>query len=366
MAIASRPVLGHVPILKPGVPVEDAPVSYPSQFSNLKDLARLPWCELRDGGRLAVKDRSIGPIIDMHTHLAFAFVRPNQVNLHGQPAETDHYLPCCCALDLDVYMNQNFSAERLSDLKRDLTLGSLTAGGMRRTHTIPNLMREMDELGIVHSVLLAIDLPLISSNAVTWLHAAKGQERLTVFGSVHPYMTRKNVKIDEQAHLGARGLKLHPNVQCFRPDDPRAMGVYKLCGERNLPVLLHCGPVGIEPALGRYLTQVRFYEKPIAQNPKTRFVLGHAGALQMEEALDLQCRYSNVYLELSSQSLPHIHKIVAKADPHRIVYGTDWPWYHQAPALAKLLIATEQKRELRHKVLYMNAARLLGLAGERV
>lgn len=331
------------------------------RFSNLLDLARLPWFEVRDGDRLALKDRSVGPVIDMHTHLALSFVRKNQVDLNRQTPETQHYLPCCCALDLDVYMNENYTPEQLSTLKTDLTLKSVTAGGMRATHTAPNLMREMDELGIERSVLLAIDFPYLSSNARNWLEATRTTERLIVYGSVHPYQPHRGVHLDEQAHLGARGIKLHPNVQSFRPDDRRAMGMYRMCADRNLPVLWHCGPVGIEPRLGRYLTQVRFYEQPIATNPRTRFVLGHAGGRQMDEALRLQQKYPNVYLELSSQSLTEVRRIIQEADPDRVVYGTDWPFYHQAPALAKVLLATEERKELRHRVLYGNAARLLGI-----
>jgi uncharacterized protein len=331
------------------------------QFANLLDLARLPWFEVRDGSRLALKDRSIGPIIDMHTHLALAFVRKNQVDLNRQTPETEHYLPSCCSVDLDVYMNENYTPERLRAIKRDLTFASLTAHGMRATHTVPNLLREMDELGIERSVLLAIDFPYVSSNARNWLEATRGAERLIVYGSVHPYTPHRAVNLDEQAHLGARGIKLHPNVQCFRPDDSRAMGVYRMCGERNLPVLWHCGPVGIEPRLGRYLTQVRFYEKPIAENPRTTFVLGHSGGRQLDAALRLQQRYPNVYLELASQSLAEVRRIMTQADPDRVVYGTDWPWYHQAPALAKVLLATEDRKELRRRVLYGNAARLLGI-----
>ncbi len=178
---------------------------------------------------------------------------------------------------------------------------------------------------------------------------------------MHPYTPRQGEALDAQAHAGALGVKIHPNVMCVRPDDPRAMKLYRRCGERGLPVLIHCGPVGIEPALGRWLTQVRWYEKPIAENPNTVFLLGHSGALQFEEALALQRRYPNVWLELSSQSLSNVRAMVERGDPDRIVFGSDWPFYHQAIPLAKVLIATEGKREVRAKLLFRNAARLLRL-----
>ncbi|MBX3024723.1 amidohydrolase family protein [bacterium] len=330
----------------------------PLVFATLRDLARLPWFDLHDG-RLVVSDRAVGPVIDMHAHIALAYLLPMRVDLQRPTPRTEHYLPDCCAIDFEVYQNRNFTPAALQALKRDLTLGSLRRGGMRATHTVPNLVREMDELGIVHSVLLPIDLPYLSRNAAHALDAARRQPRLISFGSVHPIVDRVGVRLDEQAHDGARGVKMHPAVQLMAPNHPRAMALYRLCGERDLPLLWHCGPVGIELASGRRRSQVALYEEPIATHPRTRFVLGHAGALQMEQALDLACRYPNVWLELSGQSLANVRTILARADPDRVVYGSDWPFYHQAIGIAKVLMATEGNERLRRKVLHDNAAALL-------
>jgi uncharacterized protein len=329
-------------------------------FESLLDLARLPWFE-SNHGRLVVSDKTVGPIIDVHTHLALAYVRPMQLDLYRAHEETQHYLPSCCRIDLDVYVNKNFSEDHLTALNRDLTLGSLTRGGMRATHTVPNLTREMDELGVIKSIILPIDFPYLSQNHVHAAEAAKRDDHIMAFGSVHPYTPKMTEALDAQAHAGALGVKVHPNVQCVRPDDARARKLYREAGLRNMPILIHCGPVGIEPALGRYLTQVKWYERGIAENPKTTFILGHAGALQFDEALALQKKYENVWLETSSQSLSNLRAIVDRADPDRIAFGSDWPFYHQAIPLAKVLIATENNPEMRSKILYRNAARMLGL-----
>lgn len=331
----------------------------PHVYRDILDLARLPWFEARDG-RLVLEDRSFGEVIDVHTHLALAYVRPMRLDLH-RASDTQHYLPSCCSFDLDVYANRNFTPDQLEKLNHDLIWNSLTEHGMRATHTIPNLTREMDDLGIARSVILPIDFPYISKNHQVAADAAQSDQHLLAFGSVHPYAARQNVALDEQAHRGALGLKVHPNVQCVRPDDPRARQLYRACGARNMPVLIHCGPVGIEPALGRWLTQVKWYERGIAENPRTIFVLGHAGALQFEAALELQRKYPNVHLETSSQSLSNLRAIVERGDVNRVLFGSDWPFYHQAIPLAKVLIATEGNPDARRQILFGNAARLLHL-----
>jgi len=332
-------------------------------FSEGLELAKLPYFDIREGNRLVMADDTVGPIIDVHTHFALSFITPWKVNIHKEGAPTEHYLPMQgCPLDMEVYLNKNFTPERLTVMKKDLTMKGMTPFGIRKTHTIPNLTREMDELGIEKSVSLPIDYPWrLSNNAVDTLQAVRDNDRFITFGSVHPYASGVEAKLDRQVALGAKGVKVHPATQVIRPDNPRAMQLYRLCGARNLPVLWHCGPVGIEPKLGRKRSQVVLYEKAIAETEDVIFILGHSGALQMEGALSYAKRYPNVYMDLSCQSLTNLRTILNEADADRLMYGTDWPFYHQAIALAKILVATEDDRELRSKVLYGNAARLFGV-----
>ena len=335
-------------------------MTLPVRFPNLAGLSELPWFGLEDGS-LKLTDRSIGPVIDAHTHVALAYVRPQSVDMERR-SEVQHYLPSCCPIDLDVYANRNFREADLARMKRDLTWMSVTSRGMRATHTSANLMAEMDDIGVTHSVLLPIDFPLLSDNAgVALREAPRSNDKLLAFGSVHPWTSKVGDVLDGQVRRGARGIKLHPNIQSFRPDAKSAMHLYGLAAEQRIPVILHCGPVGIEPALGRYLTQVRHYERPIQENPHTTFILAHAGALQLDQALALQQKYKNVYLETSSQSISGVKKLIENGDPSRIVHGSDWPFYPQGMALARTLIATEGHPEIRSRVLYRNAASLLGI-----
>ena len=331
-----------------------------TRFADLLDLARLPYFEAVDG-RLRLADPALGPAIDVHTHLALAYVVASQIDLHREWPATEHYLPSYRAFELDVYANRNFLPEDMARMKRDLALGSVTAGGMRRTHTVPNLAREMSDLGIRASVLLPIDFPVLSDNARTWLRAVAGRGDFVGFGSVHPYAADVEGKLDEQIALGARGVKVHPAVQHVRPDAERAKRLYRLCGEKGLVVFFHCGPVDIETRLGRYLSQVRHYEEAVAECPATTFVLGHSGALQMPEALGFAKKYPNVWLEIASQSLSGVRRLCDEAPEDRLLFGTDWPFYPQAAGLAKVVLATEGRDALRRKVLHENAERLLGL-----
>ena len=329
-----------------------------TKFRDHYALAETPYFEVRDGRLVAAQD--FGPIVDVHTHLALSYGR-DAVDLQRAHDRAQHYLPLERELDLEVYINRNFTAGDLKRLRRDLTLLSFTGRGMRATHTAPNLGREMDELSITTSILLPIDFPWLSRNAERYLDVATRRDDIVSLGSVHPLARDPRARLEAQRAAGARGIKVHPAVQMIAPDHPRAMSLYDHCGQLGLPVLFHCGPVGIEPERGRELSQVKHYWRAVADNPHTRFVLGHSGALQMELALELCQRYDNVYLETSSQSLTNVRRIIAEAPRGRVMFGSDWPFYHQAAPLVKVLIATEGDAAARRAVLWDNAAALFGL-----
>jgi predicted TIM-barrel fold metal-dependent hydrolase len=335
---------------------------FPTRFDSTLDLARLPWFEVRGGNRLVVADdaaAAVGPVIDMHTHLAMGFFRKLRVDLHAETPTTSYYLPLTQPVDLDAYSNTNLDPAAMFAMKADVSVLGLTGVGMRTTHTAPNLLRDMRGLGIVSSVVLPFDLPVGARNADHLLEVVRRYPELVPFGSVHPYDRDAEERLDRQRAAGARGVKLHPNGQFVSPDNPRTVHLCGRCGARGLPVLFHCGPVGIEPKAARERCQVARYERTIAENPDTTFVLGHSGALQYEEALRYAERYPNCYFELSCLGLEALRRVIDAVPDDRLLYGTDWPFYHKSLTLARVLIATEDDPALRRAVLHDNAARLL-------
>lgn len=328
------------------------------KFENLLDLARLPYFEAKNG-RLMLADPALGPVIDCHTHLALAYgPRPATIDLLKESPSVELYLRSDKPIDFTPYMNRNFAPHDLHAIERDMTRDAFGAGGMRATHTLPNLLRQMSDVGVTQSILLPIDFPFWSKNSERWLTLSAGRGEIVCFGSVHPYTPRLRRQVKKLADMGARGLKYHPAVQMVGPDDARAMKLYRLCAEYKLAVLFHCGPVDIETRLGRRMCQVRRYERAIAENPDVDFVLGHAGALQMEEAIAFAAKYPNVYYEIASQSLPAVERLVDALPEGRLMMGSDWPFYHPAIGIAKVLLATERAPQTRRAVLYENAARL--------
>ena len=337
--------------------------AFPTRFESTLDLARLPWFEVRGGSRLAIAAdvaEAVGPVIDMHTHLAMGYLRKLAVDVTVETPATSYYFPVTLPVDLEGYANVNFDAASLFAMRIDLSAMSLTGTGMRLTHTVPNLLRDMGDLGIARSVVLPIDWPVGPQNTDVVLDACRPHPELVPFASVHPMRRDVDAHLERHRAAGAKGVKVHPAVQGIPPDHPRTVHLCGRCGAHGLPVLFHCGPVGIAGKGADARCQVPRYEQVIAEHPETTFVLGHSGALQMEQAVAYADRYPNTYFELASLGVDAVRTVLDRVPPDRVVYGTDWPFYHQALTLARVFIATDGDDALRRAVLHDNAARLLG------
>ncbi len=338
--------------------MDPADPNLPLKFATRDALAALPWFDV-EHGEIVLSDRAVGPVIDMHTHYALPTLSVHHIDMLRETGDSNLLLGRCCAHHLDVRANQCFGPQELKNLKRDLLLGGLTGKGSRRDHTAPNLARDMRSMNVVHSAVLGIDMAIPNHHPRDTLLAARARPEVTGYGSVHPRAWDARVRFESQMHLGAKGIKLHPPNQLFRPDAGYAMRIYRWCGEERIPVIWHAGPAGIEPKLGQWCAQMFTYERALRECPETTFIFGHAGSLQHREAIALQRRYKNVYLEISGLSLGQLREVLDEADTDRVVFGSDWPFYHPVLPLAKVLIATEGRAELRAKVLHDNAARLL-------
>jgi predicted TIM-barrel fold metal-dependent hydrolase len=132
-----------------------------------------------------------------------------------------------------------------------------------------------------------------------------------------------------------RGVKLHPLLDGYHPDDPAVHPIIELLIERELPALIHCGhpiftlPWSIEELIRRY--------------PEARIILGHMGhgnIIYINAAIDVAERNPNVYLETSGMPMhSKIREAVERVGPDRVLYGSDTPFHHPSVELAKVRVS---------------------------
>jgi predicted TIM-barrel fold metal-dependent hydrolase len=342
------------------------------RYRGYRGLAELPWFELDADGTLRCIAEDLPPVLDIHAHLGMSLLFAPEVDLLARSPRVRHMLDCDredpgCPLDLDVYINANFTPEALSELRRGAVAQLLWGSEAAQTQTIPNLLEEMDASGVQQTLILpiAFGLPFGDDLTERWMAAIAEHgsgDRLLKAASVHPNDSEATVKLRRYAAQGARVLKVHPTAQRIFPDAPEMMPIYEECGRLGLPVLFHGGRAGIEPSYTHQFALMRHYEGAFRGFPEVQFVLGHAGARDVADAIPLAKRYPNVWLDIHGQGVTKLHELIERVGSQRLLYGTDWPFYHLAATLAKVLLVTEGRPEVRRAILRGNAERLLGLS----
>lgn len=339
------------------------------RYQGYRGLASLPWFDLDDAGRLRLIDPDVPRAIDLHVHLGMSLLFAPEIDLLARTDRVEHLLDCDasdpgCELDLDVYINSNFTPAALRGLQYDAVARLLWGSAASETQTLPNLVAEMDDVGVEKAAILpiAFGLPFGDDLADRWLDAidrSSSPERFIRGASVYLGDDAWREKLRAQAARGARMVKLHPAGQRYFPDDARAMEIYEECGRLGLVVFLHGGRAGIEPGFAHQFTMMRGYEPMLAEHPSVEFVLGHAGARDVEDAMVLARRYPNAWLGIHGQGVTILDRLTREVGTDRLLFGTDWPFYHLGATLAKVLIVTEGKPDVRHAILRGNAERLL-------
>jgi predicted TIM-barrel fold metal-dependent hydrolase len=342
------------------------------RYVGYRGLADLPYFELDESGTLRCTVTDLPRVLDIHAHLGMSLLLAPQLDLLARSERVEHMLDCDaedpgCPLDLDVYINANFRPSDLRSLQWN-AIAQLSWGSRKAaTHTIPNLIDEMDATCIAQAMILpiAFGLPFgddLSERFMSAIERAGVGDRLLAGASVHASDPHAVEKLRRYALAGARMVKLHPAGARFFPDADEMFPIYRTCGELGLPVIFHGGRAGIEPEYAHQFTLIRHYEGAFRAFPEVQFVLGHAGARDVEDAIALAARYPNVCFGIHGQGVTMLGRLLDEVGPERLLFGSDWPFYHLAATLAKVLLVTEGRPDERYALLRGNAVRILGIS----
>jgi predicted TIM-barrel fold metal-dependent hydrolase len=207
-------------------------------------------------------------------------------------------------------------------------------------------------------------------NAVVARACAAYPDVFVGFGSVDPHKGAAAVDaLDAVKGLGLRGLKLHPSLQAFAPDDERFFALYERCQALGLPVIFHTGTSGIgarQPG-GQGIRLA--YSRPIhldavaATFPALTIIAAHFGWPWHDELLAIALHKTNVLIDISGWAPSRIPGAVVHEMSGRLqdqfLFGSDYPFIDPERCLRELA-SLGLSDEVAGKVLLENARRLLG------
>jgi predicted TIM-barrel fold metal-dependent hydrolase len=207
--------------------------------------------------------------------------------------------------------------------------------------TLDDLEASMERAGITRTIVIAA--PPTAPNA--WLlGAARAHPRII------PVVTLPEVDAgageEEWAAAfralvaeGARGFKIHPNVDALAPEHPAYRALFAVARAERRFVILHTGCFCV---LGyRDLTPadpVRF-EPLFAAHREVPVCLAHMNRDHPEAAWELMRRHEQLWADTSWQPADVVARAAVAVGARRLLLGSDWPLLHgnlQADALDNL------------------------------
>jgi hypothetical protein len=214
-------------------------------------------------------------------------------------------------------------------------------------------------------------MPRLSNDAVVEF-AQANQDIAIPFASLNP--NRGADAVREARRLVdagvVRGLKLHPPIQEFSPDDRIAYPLYEVFAEAKLPVLFHTGHSGIGTGM-RGGGGIRLkYGNPMPIDdvavdfPDMPIVLAHPSFPWQDEAISICLHKPQVYIDLSGWSpkyfSPNLIQYANTLLKNKVLFGSDYPLLTPDRWMAdfeKIAI----RDEVRPLIMKENARRLFGL-----
>ncbi|HOZ49254.1 MAG TPA: amidohydrolase family protein [Candidatus Hydrogenedentes bacterium] len=331
----------------------------------LADLAKLPWYETGQDGKIHLKDDcGLPPIIDIHSHVGWCYAIGRQINMLDS-SEVQYFFDY--TTDQDVLYEENHPDHKEGNtFIVEILTGVFQAPARHSTHTARNYVDEMARTHYDCACIHPISNAALGHHADVTLEARDlFPERFIPFAGVNPWFwgPKKEAVLQSLLDRGAKGVKFHPEFQFAAADGKDAMAMLGWCAAHSLPVLAHCGYTGSEPAILRDKAEPRRYVRALEAFPNLRIALGHTGLKVYKETLEVAKRFpEQVWIDISGQPVPVIQEILDQYDRERIMYASDWPFYPLALATARALVATEDCPEIRPALFRNNALAFLKMA----
>jgi predicted TIM-barrel fold metal-dependent hydrolase len=228
---------------------------------------------------------------------------------------------------------------------------------MYGTGSIEDLIKNAKKANITYLVLHSTATrPAQVKNINNWVAEHSGG-RIIGFGTLHPDMDGIEQEFERIISLGLKGIKLHPDFQGFKADDPKLDKIYSVM-ENRLPLLIHAGDANQDNSSPERIARI------LDKFPKLTLIAAHLGGhMQWREAMEFLVG-RNLYLDTSS-ALAYMGtelstKIIKAHGAKKIVFGTDYPAALHTDELKRFMELNLSSEE-RQDILYNNAARILNI-----
>jgi predicted TIM-barrel fold metal-dependent hydrolase len=240
--------------------------------------------------------------------------------------------------------------------------------------SLENLLNQMDEAEIEKSVLFAVDAPLLTaSNEFVAGIIANNPDRFIGFASVNPNMNNAREVLENAIqNLGLTGVKLHPPLQNFYPNDTKVWPVYELASELGIPVVFHVGSTPFGNLVKLKQADPLLIDDVANEFPSLKIILTHLGTLWHNESFMITEKHPNVYIDTAAYpyEISEIltEKLIMRIGENKFIFGTDFPMpyegkMHRLKDFVDCIKSLSISKELKERIFALNFEGLMAKAG---
>ena len=224
------------------------------------------------------------------------------------------------------------------------------------------LLREGRAVGAEHFIVFSVATTphqVQSINSFISDEVKKSGGAFTGLGTLHLDSEDVRGDLEHLTELGLKGVKLHPDIQGFNIDDPRAMRIYEMCEDKGLVIYVHTGDKRYDNSNPDRVVRI------LKAFPKLKFVGPHFGGWSVwKDALRLLPDYPNITVDTSSAFFwldnDFAREIIRAYGSERVMYGTDFPMWTEEYELGRLTSLGLEEDELEN-IAWRTCAKLLDI-----
>lgn len=186
------------------------------------------------------------------------------------------------------------------------------------------------------------------------------------FAGVDPHKGMRGIGDLSAAVLekGMRGAAIDPYLAQIYVNDAKYYPTYAKCCELNIPLIITTGPATLVPNAIMDHVAPRYIDVVARDFPELKIIVSHGGYPWISEMINVAQRNANVYVDLSEYERSPLSEAYIQAAntmiTDKVLYASAHPFVDFKTALNTYadLPFTDEARE---KIMYGNAAKLLGL-----
>lgn len=210
------------------------------------------------------------------------------------------------------------------------------------------------DLFVVHSVATTPE-QVISINDFIAQSVREHPDKFIGFATLHADFPNMEQEIDRIIGLGLKGIKIHPDFQCFKIDDRQAFKIYEAI-EGRLPLLVHTGDYRFEYSKPSRLAKV------MDRFPKLDVIGAHFGGWSEWNLAAKFLAGRRLYVDTSSSlyalTPQRARKLIDLFGVDNVLFGSDYPMWNPGDEL-DLIDRLDLNDLEKEKILHINAEKLL-------